>query len=119
MASRAAVEVANQAPPSAVHMPNPVSASTASTARGHALYLANCAACHGVSGTGDGLTAAGFMPGPGNLASSVPSLTDGELAYRIAAGTAATRMPAFSITLSEHDRWDLVNYLRATWPGTR
>ncbi|MGZ6371890.1 MAG: c-type cytochrome [Candidatus Limnocylindria bacterium] len=26
-------------------------------------------------------------------------------------------MPAFSITLSENDRWDLVNYLRASWPG--
>jgi mono/diheme cytochrome c family protein len=26
-------------------------------------------------------------------------------------------MPAFAATLSENDRWDLVNYLRATWPG--
>jgi len=24
-------------------------------------------------------------------------------------------MPAFSDTLSEQDRWDLVNYLRSTW----
>jgi mono/diheme cytochrome c family protein len=48
----------------------------------------------------------------------VPVLTDGELAYLIASGTVATRMPAFSITLSENDRWDLVNYLRATWTGT-
>jgi mono/diheme cytochrome c family protein len=27
-------------------------------------------------------------------------------------------MPGFAGTLSQNDRWDLVNYLRATWPGT-
>ena len=117
IASRAAVEVANQPPASAASMANPISRSPTSTARGHDLYLANCAACHGVGGAGDGLTAVDLIPGPGNLASSVPRLTDGDLAYLISSGTVATRMPAFSITLSEHDRWDLVNYLRATWPG--
>jgi copper transport protein len=116
--SRSVAEVANQAPATAAAQPNPIAASTASTARGRDLYLANCAACHGTTGAGDGLTAAGLVPGPGNLASSVPARTDGELAYLIASGTVATRMPAFSITLSENDRWDLVNYLRATWAGT-
>jgi mono/diheme cytochrome c family protein len=115
--SRAAVEVANQAPASAAAETNPIATSPASVARGHDLYLANCAACHGVSGAGDGVTAAGMVPGPGDLSSSVPSLSDGELAYLIASGTVATRMPAFSITLSENDRWDLVNYLRSAWPG--
>lgn len=116
--SRSVAEVANQAPASAAAQRNPIAASPASTARGRDLYLANCAACHGTTGAGDGLTAAGLIPGPGDLASSVPVLTDGELAYLIASGTVATRMPAFSITLSENDRWDLVNYLRATWTGT-
>jgi high-affinity iron transporter len=116
--SRSVAEVANRAPATAAAQPNPIAASAASTARGRDVYLANCAACHGTTGAGDGLTAAGLVPGPGDLASSVPTLTDGELAYLIASGTVATRMPAFSITLSEHDRWDLVNYLRATWPGT-
>jgi copper transport protein len=116
--SRSVAEVANQAPATAAAQPNPIAASAASTARGRSLYLANCAACHGTAGAGDGLTAAGLVPGPGDLASGVPMLTDGELAYLIASGTVATRMPAFSITLSENDRWDLVNYLRATWPGT-
>ena len=58
-----------------------------------------------------------MLPGPGDLSASVPALKDAELAYLISAGTVATRMPAFSTTLSEQDRWDLVNYLRATWPG--
>jgi len=115
--SRAAVEVANQAPAAAAAQANPIATSQASVARGHDLYLANCAACHGTTGTGDGVTAAGLLPAPGDLSSSVPSLTDGELAYLIASGTVATRMPAFSITLSENDRWDLVNYLRSAWAG--
>ena len=98
--SRTLAEVANQAPATAAAQPNPIAASADSTTRGHDLYLANCAACHGTTGAGDGLTAAGMLPGPGDLAASVPALTDGELAYVIASGTVATRMPAFSITPS-------------------
>ncbi len=115
--TRAAVDLANQAPAGAAAAGNPVPPSAVSSAQGRNLYLANCAACHGTTGVGNGVAAEGFVPGPGNLASSVPGLTDGELAYLIASGTVATRMPAFSITLSEHDRWDLVNYLRSAWPG--
>jgi mono/diheme cytochrome c family protein len=115
--SRAAAEAANRPPASAARAANPVPATVDSVARGHDLYLANCAACHGTSGAGDGLAAAGWVPGPGDLSLSVPTRSDGEIAYMIAVGTVATRMPAFSTTLSERDRWDLVNYLRATWPG--
>lgn len=115
--SRAAVEIANQPPASAASVVNPVAATSDSRSRGHDLYLANCASCHGTTGVGDGVTAADLVPGPGNLSSTVPRLTDGEIAYLIASGTVATRMPAFSTTLSERDRWDLVNYLRSRWPG--
>ena len=116
--SRAVVEVANQPPASAAGIANPIPAIADSVARGHDLYLANCAACHGIGGAGDGLGGARMLPGPGDLAATVPGRTDGELAYRIAAGTVATRMPAFAAILSENDRWDLVNYLRSAWPGT-
>ncbi len=117
VASRAAAEAANTPPASVSAKSNPIEATPESVGRGHNLYLANCAACHGLTGIGDGLTAAGMLPGPGDLRTSVPDRSDGSLAYLIATGTVATRMPAFSITLSDHDRWDLVNYLRATWPG--
>jgi copper transport protein len=117
--SRAAVELANQAPAHAAAAANPIPSTPESVARGQNLYRANCASCHGIGGAGDGPTAADMLPGPGDLSASVPALKDGELAYLISAGTVATRMPAFSTTLSEQDRWDLVNYLRATWPGIR
>lgn len=118
VASRAATELANAPPAHDSAMRNPIAATADSVARGRDLYLANCAACHGLTGNGDGLTAAHMLPGPGDLAASVPGRSDGALAYVIASGTVATGMPAFSTTLSENDRWDLVNYLRATWPGS-
>jgi copper transport protein len=114
--SRAAVEMTNQAPAHAAAATNPIPSTPDSVARGQNLFRANCASCHGIRGAGDGPTAAEMLPGPGDLSTSVPALGDGELAYLISAGTVATRMPAFSTTLSEQDRWDLVNYLRATWP---
>lgn len=116
VASRAAAEAASAPPADAAAMQNPIPATADSVSRGRDLYLANCAACHGLTGIGDGLTAAGMLPGPGDLRISVPARSDGALAYVIASGTVATRMPPFSTTLSENDRWDLVNYLRATWP---
>jgi copper transport protein len=119
VASRAAVQAANQPPAEAAAMPNPQPVTGDSVLRGHNLYLANCATCHGGAGEGDGPTADGWLPPLPGLGSVVPELTDGTLAYRVAVGTAGTRMPAFASTLSENDRWDLVNYLRSLWPRSR
>jgi copper transport protein len=111
--SRALVAAANAPPPSAAAQANPVRADDASVARGERLYLANCSSCHGADGSGDGAAATGKLPPPGDLADRVAELSDGALAYRIAVGSDGTRMPAFAATLSENDRWDLVNYLRS------
>lgn len=113
--SREAVRAANAAPPAAAAAANPIPADEDSVTRGHHLYLANCATCHGVDGGGDGPIAETMVLRPRALDAVLPHLTDGALAYRIAVGTAGTRMPSFAATLSENDRWDLVNYLRATW----
>jgi mono/diheme cytochrome c family protein len=114
--SRALVGAANEPSPSVAAQPNPVAASAASVARGESLYMANCSSCHGADGSGNGPSAAGMLPPPGSLPDRVPHMTDGALAHRIAVGSAGTRMPAFAATLSENDRWDLVNYLRSRWP---
>jgi copper transport protein len=116
VASRAAVEAANQPPAAAAGMANPQPATADSIVRGNELYLANCAACHGINGDGDGPTAASWLPPLRPLGEEVPDLSDGALAYRIAVGSGGTRMPPFASTLSENDRWDLVNYLRTLWP---
>ncbi len=99
--------------------PNPIPASDESIANGRQLYLANCSSCHGVGGAGDGPAAAGMLPRPGGLAAAVGGSSDAALSYQIANGIAGTDMPSFATTLSENDRWELVNYLRATWPSDR
>ena len=113
--SRAVVEAANAPPAGAAAKANPIAADAGSVKRGEDIFLANCAACHGVNGGGDGPTAEWMFPPPGSLPSAVSSLTPGDLAYRITNGLVGTRMPAFAATLSENDRWDLVNYLRSRW----
>jgi methionine-rich copper-binding protein CopC/putative copper export protein/mono/diheme cytochrome c family protein len=112
--SRAVVEAANQPPQSTAqaHAHHP---SAESVARGKSLYLANCAACHGGLGDGDGPTAQRGGLVLQRLTDRVPALSDGALAYRIAVGTVGSGMPGFASTLSEDDRWDLVSYLRETF----
>jgi copper transport protein len=110
--SHALVQAANQAPAAEAAKPNPVQADERSLSIGESYYLANCAACHGIDGLGDGPTAQrlGWTLTP--LDQELPQLSDGALSYRIAVGTVGTGMPGFASTLAERDRWDLVNYLR-------
>lgn len=109
--SRAVVEAANAAP--GILATNPIAADLESSTRGSSLYLANCANCHGADGNGNGPTAADLLPAPGALSPIIRSSSDGELAHVITTGVSGTAMPAFATSLSENDRWDLVNYLRA------
>ncbi len=115
VASRDLVAAANAPPAAAMATANPVEPTAESLASGRRLYQANCSSCHGPEGTGDGPTAAERQMRLRPLSELVPAATDGALAYRIAVGTTGTGMPPFGATLSENDRWDLVNYLRAEW----
>jgi mono/diheme cytochrome c family protein len=112
--SRAIVAIANAPAPAATTAVNPIAPDPSSVERGELIYLANCSGCHGLDGTGEGAVT-GYEPS--DLASVVPALSDGALAYRITNGLAGTPMPGFATALSENDRWDLVNYLRQRWGG--
>ncbi len=80
---------------------------------GRRVYTANCAACHGQGGLGDGPAAAALKPRPPALAS--PELmrsTTPELMFRkVTIGVTGTAMPAFGDKLSAEDRWNVVAYL--------
>ncbi len=85
------------------------------SAQGHKLYSANCAACHGDTGIGDGPIAASLSIKPPAIGSrdSLPDLTAG-LAYNVVSvGIAGAPMPAFGDTLTVQQRWDVVNYVFA------
>lgn len=92
---------------------NPVERTEASVERGAALFGANCASCHGAEGRGDGPLAETLPAPPANFSVHVPFHPDGVLYAWISEGIAGTGMPAWEGALSEQERWDLVNFLRA------
>lgn len=114
--SRDLVAAAN-APPSAVSASPSASppAGAESVARGERLYQANCLACHGRDGLGDGPVRT--LPGAGDLPAAVRGASAAELDYRMANGVAGTAMPAFIGQLTPGERQDLVAYLRSRWGG--
>jgi len=105
-----------RAPASAANWPNPVALNATTIALGQKLYVANCLKCHGTEGKGDGPGAAALEEKPANLPARIKEIgeTDGELFWKISEGHAA--MPKWKATpLSEKQRWQLVNYIRATF----
>lgn len=100
-------------PEEATEVENPIAASEDSITAGATLYAENCAVCHGETGEGDGPTAEGLEPPPADLhATHVQANTDGALFYIISHGRPDTAMPPWDNTLTEEERWHLVNYIR-------
>lgn len=95
-------------------LPNPVPADTASLARGLVMYQANCVACHGVTGRGDGPAGRTLRPRPADFRVHMAAgHTDRQLFDWITRGVEDTAMmPAFGAILSEQERWDAINYIR-------
>ena len=100
---------------------NPFPASEESLARGAEIYSANCAACHGDGGMGDGPAAASLNPAPAPIAHTSLMMGDSYLFWRISEGGAGepfnSTMPPWKSTLDEQTRWDVINYVRALGSG--
>jgi len=103
-----------QTDPNDTNPTNPEAATVDSIASGKVLYQQNCVLCHGVSGRGDGPAGLALNPPPADLTyHTIPGVhTDGQLFYWISQGLPRTAMPQFAQTLSEQERWDLVNFIR-------
>jgi len=86
---------------------------------GEKLFTNSCAACHGVSGKGDGPAAASMKPRPKNLRDSeyMKNLTDEGLFNIIKYGGSSVGkspfMPAWGSTLSDQDTRDIILYIRS------
>ena len=91
-----------------------VAYTAASIANGLELYRAHCAVCHGARGAGDG-PARGRLPRvPADLSGThTTDHTAGDLFWWITHGIARGGMPGFGSTLTEDERWDVVNAVRA------
>ena len=83
-----------------------------SLSRGREIYQSTCAACHGITGYGDGPQAASLSPRPANLADAASLRASSPLDFyrRITVGTAGTPMAAYESMLSVSDRWAVAVY---------
>ena len=101
---------------------SPSGFTAASIADGARLFAANCTACHGTEGRGDGPAAANLPVKPADLtAEHVLAHSDGEMFWWLSAGiptrAGAPLMPAFRDILSDDDRWALIDYIHAHLAG--
>ncbi len=88
------------------------------------IFTRECSVCHGYSGTGNGIFAAGLQPPPpdfsdgsyGTLAK--PSYHDDDYFWRISEGLPWAAMPAWKSRYSAEDRWKLVHYIRSLFTQT-
>jgi putative copper resistance protein D len=95
-------------------MHSPVRYGALSIARGEPLYAENCALCHGAYGYGDGQAAASLPIKPANLTGEhLFHHGEGTLFWWVSHGKPGTPMPGFEGQLSESQRWDVLNFLRA------
>jgi cytochrome c5 len=83
-------------------------------ADGKVVYEANCAACHGMEGGGDGPAAAALTPRPRNFikAEFKYGSDDASLIHTISNGVKGTAMPAWKDTLSADQIKAVMTYER-------
>lgn len=99
------------APERAAHRSNPVLATDAAIERAQMIFHQNCELCHGPKGKGNGPMSTSLPVKPADLSSErVQSQTDGALFWKILSGRGM--MPSTQATLSDEQRWALVDYIR-------
>lgn len=99
------------APKNAIDVKNPLVSDVASIKIGKTLYKTQCSPCHGDKGKGDGPAAAALNPKPADHTSTaLQAESDGSLFYKISEGRKP--MPQFKTSLTENQRWALINYIR-------
>ena len=93
---------------------NPIAYSRKSIADGRAIFVRNCASCHGSDGKAqvDVVADATDLTSPKLWKSGT---SDGEI-YRSIHDGAGETMPPFKAQLGSHELWNLVNFIRSLWP---
>jgi len=99
-------------PEEAKKVTNPVAESEATLKAAQDIYAEYCAQCHGDTGKGDGPEAAMYKTKPADFtdAHMMSEMTDGEIFYKMTEGRRP--MPSFKKTLTDEQRWMLVNYVK-------
>ncbi len=80
--------------------------------RGKIIFEHNCAICHGLDGSGNGIAAPGQHPHPDTLTSDeLHKISDGALFLIISNGAHGDMIP-WKFVLDDDQRWHLVDYIR-------
>jgi mono/diheme cytochrome c family protein len=97
---------------------NAVLSTPKSIADGASVYNRSCASCHGKTGQGDGPAGKQLTPSPSNLVDGEwqHGTSDGEIFTVIRNGVPRTAMKGFASKMTEHEIWDVINYLRSIGP---
>ena len=99
------------ADPESKNLENPFAEDKKSVKMGNALYKVYCETCHGKTGKGDGPGSKALNPKPADHTSAeVQVQSDGEIFWKISQGRGM--MISWKASLSEDQRWQLVNYIR-------
>jgi predicted CXXCH cytochrome family protein len=100
---------------------NPLKVSADNLQTGREIFLARCANCHGVDGTGRTPVGQSLYPRVPDLTSQpTQNLSDGEIHYIIENGVQLTGMPAWGrLHQQSDDIWQLVIFIRDLQPLTK
>src|SRR5579862_5255149 len=101
---------------------NPFAALPDSMQEGRELFVTQCAACHGIDGSGKTQLGLNLYPRVPDLrASGTQNLSDGEIHYIIENGVQLTGMPAWGSPHQESsgNSWKLVVFIRSLRPRSK
>ncbi|MDP3170159.1 MAG: CopD family protein, partial [Polaromonas sp.] len=92
---------------------------TISISNGFRLFSEHCVNCHGPQGKGTGTVVDPEVRDPTDLLTEehTAKYTVGNVFHYLSQGIPGTKMPGFAASLSEEDRWDLINFLHALSRG--
>ncbi len=94
-------------------LPNPSEYNLENVKKGKVIYTRNCKSCHGDPGKNNPLA---LDPLPVDIASERMHVnTEGDMFYKITNGKGI--MPPFEASISEDDRWKLINFIMNYKPG--
>jgi len=108
LSARQGVSQAWLVPADKQNVKNPSEFNLENVKKGKVIYMRECKSCHGEPGKHNGLA---LVPPPPDVTDKMmQDNTDGELFYKMSTGKGV--MPNFAATLSEGDRWLLVNFIK-------
>ena len=101
-----------KAPAWADTLKNPFPNDAKAIQAGQKIYGQLCAICHGNTGKGDGVAGMALNPRPADLTSEkIQRQSDGAIYWKITTGRPP--MASYKASLTDEQRWQLVNYIRS------